>query len=112
MKKFGLNCKLEVEMIETQDAQVEKSQEERLKPSPVQWGQISNVNEIPATSLKAKLGVLAADSILKMRWRFRYSSRLLSKRPGLGPQLSAKKFRCFFSSRVNKLGEKIFTNEI
>ena len=43
-------------MIETQDGQVEKSQEERLKPSPVQWGQ-KNVKESPTTSLKAKLGV-------------------------------------------------------
>ena len=92
--------------METQDAQVERSQEEGLEPSPVQWGQISNVNEIPTTSLKAKLGVLAADSILKMRWRYRYSSRLLSKRPGLGPQLSAKKFRWFFFFRVYMLGEK------
>ena len=82
--------------METQDAQVERSQEEGLEPSPVQWGQISNVKEIPATSLKAKLGVLAADSILKMRWRFRYSSRLLSKRPGLGPQLSEKKIQMVF----------------
>ena len=98
--------------METQDAQVERSQVERLKPSPVQWGQKSNVKETPTTSLKAKLGVLAADSILKMRWRYRFSSRLLSKRPGLSPQLSAKKIRWFFFFRVYKLGEKIFTNEM